>query len=229
MKNNNFNRVGFYYSQYLYASIGLDSKGRINYNAEVFYNEEKKIIMINLLATVRKEYIPKFYDEFFKLWITEYQVQNITLLGSMDNSYIKEDKELFNTNVDTFYISNSTEDLTTKYKLRKFANLLAENGSHDKSAKHKSFEEFHLINGQSFIKKFIKLLNKSAINFTYVLVFGLGVFDPFGGLGLYNKACSMLGLSNKDEVVKRDLNDFTSFFKDFKLKMEEGWLLYLKE
>jgi len=222
VKNNKFERIGIYYSQYLYSSIGLHSDGNIHYNAELYFNSSKNLLLLNFLATVNTHYIQNFYDEFVKVFVDTYKVKEITLFGSADHTYIRADKELFNKNVDSFFLSNSQTDFENKYKLRKLESFLVE-------PKKKEFEELKLIEGQSFIKKFIKLLSKSKITYSYVFVLAIGVFDPFAGLGLYNKLCYIHGLSNEDTIVQRDFNSITSFFQGFKLNIDPGWLLFLKE
>jgi len=225
IKNNNFEYVGIFYSQYLNCSIGYHSNGQNQYNAEVYHNSSKKLILVNFLASVNPLYFQDFYKEFVDVFVTKYKVNSVTLLGSIDYANVVADKEVFNKNVDCFAVTNLQNDYLTKYKLRKFESMLTE-------PKKKDFDELKLIEGQGFIKKLLKQLKKSKLNYSYVFVYAKSSFDPYGGLGLYNKVCYMFGLSNQDLDVQRDLGSFSEFFKNIsssKLQFDQSWLLYLKE
>ena len=88
----------------------------------------------------------------------------------------------------------------------------------EEERKGKNYYEMSLLESCDSLKRFVQKLILEKIKFLLIFGFSSGIFDPFCSLGLYNKACLLLGFKDKDEKVEREELDNIGILNSFEKK-----------
>jgi predicted ATP-grasp superfamily ATP-dependent carboligase len=104
INNNNFTKIGFYFSHYICAYASTGSNGQLTHNGEIYFNEEKKLLIINFFVGAQHYYMKKFFDEFMSFYKT-YSLGRIIIYGGISSTY-QNDEELRKKNIDVYYMTN---------------------------------------------------------------------------------------------------------------------------
>jgi predicted ATP-grasp superfamily ATP-dependent carboligase len=224
INNNKFENIGFLFSHYLSAYVGLNPQtGTALYNGQVYFNEEKKIVLINFHAGVAHHFRNDFCKELLDIY-TSNSLTGIMIYGGIGRGFLN-DEELRNPNVDVYYLTNDSQFDGTQYFLKNFENLVQlEN-------KKKAFEEVKYLDKVGLAKHLIKFFNKKKVTFHYLFAFSSELFDPLAGLAVYYKLSLLLGLSKENNVIAKNVGNLNSFMNkvESQFKVEPTWRLFLKE
>lgn len=218
--NNGFSKVGFFYSKYLSPVAGVNFKGELLTNGELFFNENLNKLLLILRAGVASNLMSKFIEEVKSLLAT-YQISNIILLGSIILGGFNTDVEVNSKTINVYVISNQISLSLEKLGLLAFKRL---NVSEEKK---KDLEELDYVEGADFAVKLVKHFNKNKINFTYLLAFSGILFDPLAGFALYYKFLNVSGITSEEKKVPRLERWDDKFVYAEGLKFDEAWSFYL--
>ena len=89
----------------------------------------------------------------------------------------------------------------------------------------------NLIDSCDDIRRIVQKLILDKTKFLFVFSFGDDMFDPFCGLGIYNKLCLLTELSTKDEGVnwvELDPVKILEHFESKGIKIEKYWKIMFK-
>ena len=81
VKNYPFENIGFYYSQYMSHSVCENGNGNLEFNGSLFFNENKKILILDLSGGISKNNWYEFNEEFFK-FLNDNKFKEIYILSS---------------------------------------------------------------------------------------------------------------------------------------------------
>jgi hypothetical protein len=218
----NFENVGFLFSEYLngYASY---VNNEIKYNAEVYFNEQSRVVLIDFYAGASTYFRQKFFEELKNL-IQTYSIGNVIIYGGISKTYTN-DEELKSQIVQTYAITNNEAFDYQKYKIRNFADLV-------KMEDRKNiFSELKYVEHCGMAKKLVKFLFKNNIQFHYFFAFSGELFDPLAGLALYYSISHYLGFRTEATQYPKKVENISGLINkittDFKL--DPFWSLFLKE
>ena len=218
INNNSFENIGFYFSHYLSASVSTSTNNQTTYNGEVYFNPEKKVLILNFFFGTPQYYKNKFFEEFMYFHKNN-KLKRIIVYSGIGKSY-QNDEELTKKIIDVYFISNTQE--AKNYGMRNFEEFVnLEN--------KKPFKELEYVTMSGSSKNLVKYLYKNNYNFIYLFTFSGGIFDPAAGVTLYNRLCNILGINNNKEDIQKGLNP-KYFLEDIgkKLKFEDTWRLLLE-
>ena len=132
------------------------------------------------------------------------------------------DEDLISKIINIYYFSNDDElKINSDMKNIKDAFKVK-----DEERKGKKYYEMKLLEGCDTMKRFVQKLILEKIKFLLIFGFAGGMFDPFCGLGLYNKISVLLGLKEKDEKVEREELDNIGILNNFEkkgIKIDNSW------
>ena len=101
----------------------------------------------------------------------------------------------------------------------------------DEERKGKTYYEMSLLESCDSLKRVVQKLILEKIKFLFIFGFAEPMFDPFCGLGLYNKISLILGLNDKDKEVNRvELDNYSilTHFEKQGLKIDNSWKILFK-
>lgn len=224
INNHNFENIGFLFSNYLspYAGVNVET-GSLNYNGQCYFNQERKILLINFHTGVPHHFRNLFCEELLGIF-NKYSMKNITVYGGISKGYLN-DEELRNVNVQVYYLTNDETFDGKKFGIKNFENLV------NMENKKKQLQEIMYIEQSGFAKHLVKFLNKKKVLFYYFFAFSLELFDPSAGLALYFKLAKMLNFTQEDNIVGKSENNMNGILEKIegKYKIEPTWKLFLKE
>jgi hypothetical protein len=224
LNNNNFQNIGFLFSQYVSAYAGFNAQtGAILLNGQVYFNQEKKILLINFHAGVPHHNRNKFSQEIVELF-QQYTLSGIIIYGGTSQSFTN-DEILRNKNVDVYFLTNDQSFEGEKFSMKNFENLVK------LEDKKKPFEEIKYLEGIGTAKHLIKFLSKKCVVFHYFFAYSAELFDPIAGLALYNRLCLLLGIAKEAISIPRYNESLPNFLEELEkqYKFEPLWRLFLKE
>lgn len=218
IRNNDFIKIGHFYSKYLSSIAGLNSKGELIINGELFFNSNLNKLLLFLRSGIASNLMQKFFTEFNEL-LQKYQITHISLFGSTSLGGFTTDFEVESKTVNVYSISNDPSFTPEKYGIKSFNFLI------NRESK-KALDELNYIEGGGFATKLIKLLNKNKLNYTLLLTFSALLFDPLAGFSLYYKYLNIIGvLQEEKKVLKMERFD-EKVLKNENLNYDETWSYY---
>jgi hypothetical protein len=218
IKNNEFNKIGFFYSKYLSTITGLSNKGELIINGELFFNQKLNKLLLFLRSGIASNLMQKFFVEFNSL-LQKYEITHITLFGSTSLGGFNTDFEVESRTVNVYSVSNDPSFTPEKYGIRSFNFLLNRDNK-------KALDELNYIEGGGFATKLIKLLNKNKLNYTLLLTFSAHLFDPLAGFALYYKYLNITGILQEEKKVMKLERFDEKLLKNENLNYDETWSFY---
>ena len=226
LSNFNFNNIGYLYSEGLKSSVSYSTDGKLlEYNGSIYYNSEKNIFILDLTGGIKNRELNDCVEELIK-FIKENNFKNIYIIGasSKDNVF---DEDLVSKKINIYYLSNDPE-----FKMNlDIKNIKDAFKVEEEKRKGKKYYEMNLLESCDTLKRFVQKLILDKINFLLMFGFAGGMFDPFCGLGLFNKISLLTGLNNKDEKVEREELDNIGILNNFEkkgIKIDNSWKILFK-
>lgn len=223
INNNSFENVGFLFSHYLSSYASNANDGQITYNAEVYFNQEKKTLLINFFAGVSHYFKDKFFEELMQIYETN-QMGRLFIIGGIGKGYLN-DEELRKAVIDTYYLTNDTSFNGESNGLKCFEKLA------QISNKSKPLAELKYIDNSGTAKHLVKWLSRKNYKFYYLFVFSSALFDPLAGAALYFKLSQVLGLRSDSVTIPKNYENILKMMEELskQLKIDPAWKLFLKE
>lgn len=219
--NFEFKNVGYLYSECLSSSVSYSTDGKsLEFNGSMYYNTSKKTFILDLTGGIKSRELNDFVEELIK-FIRESKFKNIYIVGasSKDNVY---DVDLVSKIINIYYLTNDPE-----YKMNfDIKNIKDAFKVKDEERKGKKYYEMNLLENCDSLKRVVQKLILEKINFLLIFGFYGGMFDPFCGLGLYNKISLLIGLKDMDEKVEREELDNIGILNNFEkkgIKIDNSW------
>jgi hypothetical protein len=224
--NYNFNNIGYLYSEGLKSSVSYSPDGKhLEYNGSIYYNSEKNIFILDLTGGIKSRELNDCVEELIK-FIKENNFKNIYIIGASSKDNVL-DEDLVSKKINIYYLSNDPEcKMNLDLKNIKDAFKVEE-----EKRKGKKYYEMSLLESCDSLKRFVQKLILDKINFLLIFGFAGGMFDPFCGLGLFNKISLLTGLNNKDEKVEREELDNIGILNNFEkkgIKIDNSWKILFK-
>ena len=223
IKNYPFEKIGFYYSQFMSHGVCESEDGTLEFNGSLFFNENKKILILDLSGGIPKNNWYNFNEEFFK-FLNENSFKEIYILSSSDKENLT-DKEIKSNVINIYYETNKKDFKCDSMKKIQEAYEIEEN-----KKENKIYYELGLVEISESEQKILQKMILDKINFIFIFTFSDDVFDPFTGLALFYKISFLLGFSDKDEkVLKKEINliDYLGEIEKNGLKIEPSWKILL--
>jgi predicted ATP-grasp superfamily ATP-dependent carboligase len=224
LNNNNFQNIGFLFSQYLLAYAGFNQQtGGVLLNGQVYFNEEKKILLINFHAGVSHHNRNKFSQEIVELF-QQYTMRGIVIYGGSSHLFLN-DELIRNKNVEVYFLTNDQSFEGERYSMKNFESLVK------LEDKKKPFEEVKYLEGIGTAKHLIKFLSKKNVTFHYFFAYSAELFDPLAGMVVYNRLTLLLGIQTETVNIPKYSESLPTFLEGLekKYKFEPIWRLFLKE
>ena len=219
--NHDFKNIGYLYSEYLSSSVSYSSDiNSLEFNGSIYHNNKKNTFLLDLTGGVKSRNLNDFTEELIK-FIKDNKFKNIYAMGAStkDNVY---DEDLISKIINIYYFSNDAEcKINLDMKNIKDAFKVKE-----EEKKGKKYYEMKLLEDCDLLKRIVQKLILEKIKFLLIFGFTGGMFDPFCGLGLYNKISVLIGLKEKDEKVEREELDNIGILNNFEkkgIKIDNSW------
>lgn len=219
--NHDFKNIGYLYSEYLSSSVSYSSDiNSLEFNGSIYHNNKINTFLLDLTGGVKSRNLNDFTEELIK-FIKENKFKNIYAMGAStkDNVY---DEDLISKIINIYYFSNDAEcKINLDMKNIKDAFKVKE-----EEKKGKKYYEMKLLEDCDLLKRIVQKLILEKIKFLLIFGFTGGMFDPFCGLGLYNKISVLMGLKEKDEKVEREELDNIGILNNFEkkgIKIDNSW------
>ena len=219
--NHDFKNIGYLYSEYLSSSVSYSSDiNSLEFNGSIYHNNKINTFLLDLTGGVKSRNLNDFTEELIK-FIKENKFKNIYAMGAStkDNVY---DEDLISKIINIYYFSNDAEcKINLDMKIIKDAFKVKE-----EEKKGKKYYEMKLLEDCDLLKRIVQKLILEKIKFLLIFGFTGGMFDPFCGLGLYNKISVLMGLKEKDEKVEREELDNIGILNNFEkkgIKIDNSW------
>ena len=224
--NYEFKNVGYLYSEYLASSVNYATDGKtLEFNGTFYVNPSKKLTILDLTGGVKSRELNEFTDELIK-FIKDSKFSKIYIVGSSSKDNVF-DADLLSKTINIYYLTNdSSEEIKGNMKNIKDAFKVK-----DEERKGKTYYEMSLLESCDSLKRVVQKLILEKIKFLFIFGFAEPMFDPFCGLGLYNKISLILGLNDKDKEVNRVELDNYSILNHFEkqgLKIDNSWKILFK-
>ena len=123
INNNNFESIGFLFSHYLapYVTINPETNSTM-YNGQIYFNQEKKIVLINFHAGVPHHFRNEFCKELLDIH-QNYAMRGFLIYGGIGKGYIN-DEELRRKVVGLYYLTNDDTFEGSKLNMKSFESLV---------------------------------------------------------------------------------------------------------
>ena len=219
--NYEFSNIGYLYTESLASSVSYSPDGKnLEFNGSIYYNNKKNIFLLDLTGGVKSRELNNFTEELIK-FINDNKFKNIYIMGAStkDNVF---DEDLISKIINIYYFSNNDE-LKINLDMKNIKDAFKVK---DEERKGKKYYEMKLLEGCDTMKRFVQKLILEKVKFLLIFGFAGGMFDPFCGLGLYNKISVLLGLKEKDEKVEREELDNIGILNNFEkkgIKIDNSW------
>ena len=223
VKNYPFENIGFYYSQYMSHSVCENGNGNLEFNGSLFFNENKKILILDLSGGISKNNWYEFNEEFFK-FLNDNKFKEIYILSSSDKENLI-DKEIKSNEINIYYETNKKDFKCDSMKKIQDAYEIEEN-----KKENKIYYELGLVEISESEQKILQKMILDKIDFIFIFTFRDDIFDPFTGLALFYKIAFILGLNEKDEkVIKKQINALNELneIEKIGLKIDSSWKILL--
>lgn len=224
INNNGFENVGFFFSHYLTPYVGTNPEtSTALYNGQVYFNQEKHLVLINFHAGVAHHFRNDFCSELLSIY-NQFSFKSILIYGGIGKEFAN-DEELRSKYVNVYYLTSEANFEGAKLNIKNFENLVnIEN-------KKKPLEEVKYLEKCGIAKHLIKFLLKRNVVFHYIFAFSNELFDPLAGFAVYNKLTALLGLKSSDLEVPKYVDNVNRFLDDIEknYKIEPAWKLFLEE
>ena len=154
-------------------------------------------------------------------FIKNNKFKNLYIIGtsSKDNVY---DEDLISKIINIYYLTNDPE-----YKMNfDIKNIKSAFKVKEEERKGKTYYEMSLLESCDDLKRFVQKIILEKIKFLLIFGFSGGLFDPFCGLGLFNKVSLLIGFKDKDEKVEREELDNIGILNNFEkkgIKIDNSW------
>ena len=224
--NYEFKNIGYLYSESLSSSVNYSPDGKsLEFNGSFYYNSSKNIFLLDLTSGIKSRELNDFVEDLLK-FIKENNFKNIYIIGSSSKDNVF-DEDLVSKKINIYYMSNDSE-----YKMNfDIKNIKEAFKVKDEERKGKTYYEMSLLESCDALKRVVQKLILEKIKFLLVFGFSGGLFDPFCGLGLYNKLSLLIGLNDKDEKVEREELDNIGILNSFEkkgIKIDNSWKILFK-
>jgi len=223
--NYKFEKIGFLYSEYIKHSVSYLEDGNLEFNGDLYLNEEKKITILNLTSGAPKKFVHKFNKEMVE-FIKNNKFNDIYILTSSSKENIT-DIDIKSKIINVYYESNNENFNGNGLKKIKEAFNIS-----DEKRKGKKYYELSLVEGSNSSLQLTQKLILEKINFVFIFNFSNSILDPLSGLALFKKILFLFKLSDKDEnVEKSEINALEALNKIEKenIKVSPGWKILLIE
>ena len=224
--NYDFQNIGYLYSESLSNSVNYSPDGKsLEFNGSVYFNSEKKIILLDLTSGVKNRELNNFVEELIK-FIKDSKFSKIYVIGSSSKDNVL-DVDLVSKIINIYYLTNDTNEKNV-YNMKSIKDAFK---ATDEERKGKTYYEMNLLESCDTLKRVIQKLILEKIKFLFIFGFAEPLFDPFCGLGLYKKLALILGFSDKDEQVNKVQLDNLSILNHFEkqgLKIDKYWKILFK-
>ena len=224
--NYDFQNIGYLYSEHLASSVNysVDEKN-LEFNGSLYYNGTKNLFVLDLNGGIKSRGLNDFVEELIA-FIRKEKFSKVYIIGSSskDNVY---DEDLISKIINIYYLSNDSE-FKMNYNIK---NIREAFRLQEEERKGKNYYEMSLLESCDSLKRFVQKLILEKIKFLLIFGFSSGIFDPFCSLGLYNKACLLLGFKDKDEKVEREELDNIGILNSFEkkgIKIDNYWKILFK-
>jgi len=225
LSNYNFEKIGYLYSDYIKHSVSYLENGNLEFNGDLYLNEEKKLTILNLTSGAPKKFIHKFNKEMVE-FIKNNKFNEIYILSSSSNDNIT-DIDIKSKIINIYYESNIENfNGNGMKKIKEAFNV------NDEKRKGKKYYELSLISCSNSSLQLTQKLILEKINFVFIFNFSNDILDPLSGFALYKKILFLFKLSDKDEnVEKNEMNALDALIKIEKenVKISPGWKILLIE
>jgi hypothetical protein len=224
--NYDFKNIGYLYSEYLASSVSNSSDGKsLEFNGTFYFNSSKKLTILDLTGGVKSRELNEFADELIK-FIKDSKFSKIYIVGSSSKDNVL-DEDLLSKIINIYYLTNdSSEQIKCNIKNIKDAFKVK-----DEERKGKTYYEMNLVESCDSLKRVVQKLILEKMKFLFIFGFAEPLFDPFCGLGLFNKISLLLGLNNADKEVNKVELDNLSILDHFEkqgIKIDNSWKILFK-
>ena len=224
--NYEFKNIGYLYSEALGSSVSYSSDQKsLEFNGSIYYNSAKNLFLLDLTGGIKSRNLSEFSEEFIK-FLKEEKFGKIILCGVSDKVNVS-DADLITKKVNTYYLTNDSE-FKNNYNMKEIKEAFK---VEEKDRKGKKYYEMNLIDSCDDIRRIVQKLILDKTKFLFVFSFGDDMFDPFCGLGIYNKLCLLTELNTKDEEVnwvELDPVKILEHFESKGIKIEKYWKIMFK-
>lgn len=222
-KKHNFEKIGFYFSEYLSSIVTVFPEDGIQFNGEAYFDESKKILLLVLSTNVPKYFTKKFFDEFDQ-FVAKNSISNVLFFAGIVPEY-QNDSEITSKTISTYYISNDDEFIGN---LEKGGAKSFKNYCDLKSKKQKPVEEVHYASGIGLAYKYIKHQNKNKLKFNFIGAYIRSPLDILAGLTIYNTIAYLYGYTDKPaELLEKKYDEIESKLKSIS-EVTRDWLVLTK-
>lgn len=227
ISNCNFQSVGYLYSTNLQSTAFYASKDskRPSFNGEVFFNQEKKVTLLDISSGYSEGKTEAFSKELIT-FIQGQKFKEVYFLGSISKSNIV-DFEIRSKVFNVYYMTNDE-----KYK-NDFGFLGIKDAFQleEKEKGGKKYKEMEELYGCEGLRRMAQKFVLEKVNFVFVFAFAEEGFDPLCGLALYEKISFVLKLKeNENKVEKKEIGKdkiLEEIEKNY--KVDPVWRTYLIE
>ena len=224
--NYDFKNIGYLYSEYLTSSVSNSSDGKsLEFNGTFYFNSSKKLTILDITGGVKSRELNEFADELIK-FIKDSKFSKIYIVGSSSKDNVL-DEDLLSKIINIYYLTNdSSEQIKCNIKNIKDAFKVK-----DEERKGKTYYEMNLVESCDSLKRVVQKLILEKMKFLFIFGFAEPLFDPFCGLGLFNKISLLLGLNNADKEVNKVELDNLSILDHFEkqgIKIDNSWKILFK-
>ena len=224
--NYEFKNVGYLYSECLSCSVcnSYDSKN-LEFNGSLYYNASKNITLLDLTGGIKSRELNGFTDELVK-FIKDNKFGKIYLIGSSSKDNVL-DIDIVSKIINIYYFCNDENEKM----LNTIKNIKDAFKVKDEERKGKKYYELSLLEGCESLKRVAQKLILEKMKFVLIFGFAGDMFDPFCGLGLYQKIALILGLTDKDEEVRKEELDNITILDNFSkkgIKIDNSWKILFK-
>ena len=224
--NYEFQNVGYLYSDCLSSSVNYSTDGKsLEFNGSIYYNSSKNIFVLDLTGGIKSRELNDFVEELIK-FVKENSFQNVYIIGSSSKDNVL-DEDLVSKKINIYYFTNDSE-----YKMNlDIKNIKDAFNVKEEERKGKKYYEMSLLENCDSLKRVVQKFILEKIKFLLIFGFSGDLFDPFCGLGLYNKLSLLLGFNDKDEKVEREELDNIGILNNFEkkgIKIDNSWKILFK-
>lgn len=209
--NNNFEKVGFYFSEYTNQSITILPNKEELRNGELFYNKEKKIVLLNFICNIPSYYQTEFFEELNE-FISKNKLTDVIFVTGISSEFLNdaEIKKEYNTpyyitNISLTTNNNTNNNIISSLNKAGIENIVdlfdLKNQPKVHLTSYKEFDELNFMKGIGFLNKYTRYQYK---NKKEILIIGAYIRQPLdveAALSLYKGIVDFYGLSNTNDLV----------------------------
>jgi predicted ATP-grasp superfamily ATP-dependent carboligase len=218
--NQQFEHVGLFFSHNISPIVRSDIyTSKPIYNGEVYFNQEKKITLIDFTLGAGKKIRSKFFEELTDLY-KKHSMNRIIIIGGIAKEYLT-DTELKKESIDVYYLANEVLSNDSNVGIINFEKYISLDN------KTKPLKELDYMSMAGTPRYLVKYLNKNGINFIYLFAYSSIPIDPLAGYAIYNRVSRLLGLGGEIVILSKKY-DFKNFIEEHKelINLDSTWRSY---